>query len=312
MNWYNTHIYFSSSKVTETKIELGRNKEGILLRDYGDFCEPVNVCVRGACDERIYGVEIFALTRIEALRIIDNLVVCHFVISGDIEENTREVILRMENPNSKNRLFLGGDSLFRACCLLKKVFGIQGYMNAVSKYFVAKEIYPLCARQMDPWNDPFVSEYLLSEQIRISNVIVACYGVLEELNLQVIASKENPSVINGEWNQCVYKDLSMRLKNKKIDPEQTLPWLTRNGVHRPFKSAVNCESSCEWSDEKEILDFNIHICDAILELSYMRSQLASHKLGDKALMLTAYDADNAFSLARRVLLKYFHMDCLDN
>ena len=160
-----------------------------------------------------------------------------------------------------------------------------------------------------PLEDPFVNEYLLTERIRIANVIVNCYAVLEELHMQIIADTKNPSVINGKWNPLVKEELCSRLARKSIDSQKSIPWLSRNGVIRPFRaSAVEADALCEWSDGQAICDFKINICDAILELSYMRSQLASHKYGNKVFKLSVYDADNAFFLARYLLAKHLGRD----
>ena len=95
-----------------------------------------------------------------------------------------------------------------------------------------------------------------------------------------------------------------RLEKKDINPHTQLSWLRRNGIERPFKyKVVSSENLCDWSDGSVINDFTINICDAILELSYMRSHIASHKMNEKVLCLTVYDAVNAFNLARVCLLQ---------
>jgi hypothetical protein len=287
----------------------------IILKDYGEHCEPMCHSVR---DGHIYGIEIGALSKEQACDIVDILCACHTVVCGYYNEDSNEIIRRFDKDSSNpiteigtQGVVYGDKSLLYACLLVQKVYGNQVYENAVSKYFIAKEIYPLDPMELHPLEDPFVSEYLLSEQIKITNVIVSCYAILEELHLQIKVKeiKEESSVIKDSWNPIVKKDLINRLKEKNIDYNNTIPWLARNGVVRPFKKTViSKETLCEWSDGQEICDFEISICDAILELSHMRSQLASHKLGDKVLKLSVYDAENAFHLARKLLLDYFKVD----
>lgn len=311
---YNTWCFFSVKEKIDSPICL-KNNAYIILKDYGKHCEPMFHSVR---DGHIYGIEIEALSKEQACDIVDILCACHTVVCGCYNENSNEIIRRFDKNSSNPITEIGtqgvvycDDALLYACRLLQKVYGNQVYENAVSKYYVAKEIYPLDPMELHPLEDPFVSEYLLSEQIKITNVIVFCYAILEELHLQIKVKEinEKSSVIKDSWNPRVKKDLMDRLKEKNIDYNSTIPWLARNGIVRPFKKAViSKEKLCEWSDGQKIYDFEINICDAILELSYMRSQLASHKLGDKVLKLSVYDAENAFHLARKLLLAHFDVD----
>lgn len=206
---------------------------------------------------------------------------------------------------SRKKVAYADEALLEACRLVQKVHGAQKIENAVCKYYVAHDVFKLHPMDLHPLEDPFDNEYLLSERIRIANVIVECYSILEELHMQIKASRENPSVIDGRWDPKVKSELVERLQTKGIDTDKKIPWSTRNGVVRPFKTdVVNADDLCEWSDGAEICDFNISICDAILELSYMRSQLSSHSLGGNVLKLSVYDADNAFFLARYLVAKH--------
>ena len=311
MQQFNTWCFFCSNKPIPAELQL-KNNGRIVFTPYGNFCEPM-----GYCDENddIYGVEIKSATKEEANHITEILCACHTLVEGDNMESPEEIIKRY-NRNPDNILTLIGtkgvvyadDALMRACLLTQKVYGDQLLENAVCKYYVSHDIYKLHPMDLHPLEDPFISEYLLTERIRIANVIVNCYAVLEELHMQIKADSDNPSVKDGGWNPRVRKELCTRLENKNIDPDKSIPWLARNGVIRPFKvGVVNTDVPCEWSDGKSICDFQINICDAILELSHMRSRLASHEYGDKVLKLSVYDADNAFFLARYLLAK--HLGC---
>ena len=311
MQQFNTWCFFCSSKPIPAELQL-KNNGTIVFTPYGNSCE-----LMGYYDESddIYDVEIKAATKEEVNHITEILCACHTLVEGDNMESPEEIIKRY-NRKPDNILTLIGtkgvvyadDALMHACLLTQKTYGNQLLENAVCKYYVSHDIYKLHPMDLHPLEDPFVSEYLLTERIRIANVIVNCYAVLEELHMQIKADPENPSVKNGGWNPQVRKELCARLENKNIDPNKSIPWLSRNGVIRPFKvGVVNADVPCEWSDGKSICDFQINICDAILELSHMRSQLASHKYGNKVLKLSVYDADNAFFLARYLLAK--HLGC---
>ena len=313
---YNTWCFFHSRKELQCNISLDNNSS-IKFVNYGSHCEPMNCHTQNGI---IYGVEIITSSDEKAAAIADILCASHTVVDGYNHENAEDIIQRFDmNPSylsqaGKPGVFYGDDSLMYSCFMLKKVYGNQIYENAICKYHVAHDVYSYHPMNLHPMENLFKSTYLLSERIRIANVVVDCYSVLEELHTQIIASRENPSAgKDGKWNPAVKKDLCDRLMKKHIDPETTIPWLTRNGILRPFKSTLVSHSDlCEWSDGTEICDFNINICDAILELSFMRSQMASHKLDNKVINLTVYDADNAFSLARNILLRCFEIDSFSN
>ena len=210
----------------------------------------------------------------------------------------------------------GDDEAYSACLLVQKCYSNQRYKNAICKYHVAHETFFLHPMDLHPVNEPIERNTVLTENIRIANVVVACYSILEELGLQIIIKKlddgTNESSVTHDgkaWNPEVLERLKTALQTNGINPETNIMWLSRNGISRPFKhNVVSSDNPCEWNDGNGIKDFNIGITDAILELSYMRSCLASHSVGDRVLELTIYDADNAFHLARMVLLDFFKIN----
>ena len=314
MSNFNTGCYFTSQLEQIEKVHLSEN-ESILFVNYGNYCEPMNSGVNGA---NIYGIEILTTSNEKAIHIIDLLASCHTVVSGYVHEEIEEIIRRFDKDSmdvfaqvGRKGVVYGDDELLFACKLLQKVYGTQIYENSVCKYYVAKEIYALHPMELHPCEDPFIKDYLLTDRIRIANVVVDCYSILEELHIQIKANCDNPSVINNEWNPSVKDELTSRLHRKNINPDKTIPWLTRNGFIRPFKDKIiKTEKLCEWSDGTEICDFEINICDAILELSYIRSQLSSHNVNANVLKLSVYDAENAFTLARILLLNYFQINLM--
>ena len=292
------------------KYELNA-ESALVLHNYGSTCEPMQFT---SSQGNVYGVEIQAESLFQAKEIADIFCAAHTVISGYNSENPEVIINRIDNSdkgifNIDDGIVYHDENLLFACQLTQRAFPKQSWKNALCRYHVAHEIYPLHPLDLHPYEDPFINDRILSERIRIANVITACYGVLEELNLQIKADNKHPSTIDGKWNPEIKSKLITRLYDNNIDPNVSFPWLTRNGIIRPFKSsAVNSSQLCEWSDGQDISDFDINICDAILELSYMRSQIATHKIDTQVHQLSVYDAENAFALSRIVLLGFFHID----
>ena len=215
--------------------------------------------------------------------------------------------------DSKFSACQGDDEAYSACLLVQKCYNNQKYKNAICKDHVAHETYTLHPMDLHPINEPIERNTVLTENIRIANVVIACYSILEELGLQIIIKKlddgTNESSVTPDgksWNTEVLERLKSALFTNGINPDTDIMWLSRNGIPRPFKyNVVDTSNPCEWNDGDAIKDFNIKITDAILELSYMRSRLASHGVGDRVLELTIYDVDNAFHLTRIVLLDFF-------
>ncbi|NCA92900.1 hypothetical protein EOM82_06610 [bacterium] len=305
MKRYNTKCFFLSKDSITENIILN-DSSSIEFISHGNECIFSDDSSIKVSNGYIYGVEIITDTDKNAEYIVDLFCASHTVINGFICETSEDIINRMHCEESiHNGVFYGDDSLYYSCIMTKKAINEQKDKNAIFKYYIAKLIYSSDPMQLHPFNDPFINEYLLSERIKIANIIGDCYSVLEEINVQINASNNNPSTINNKWNEIVKNELCERLKKQHIDPLDSIPWLTRNGIIRPFKEVVNTKTLCEWSDGKEICDFKINICDAILELSYIRSNKATHVLGDKVLLFSVYDAENAFSLSRYILMNYF-------
>ena len=72
---------------------------------------------------------------------------------------------------SRKKVAYADEALLEACRLVQKVHGAQNIENAVCKYYVAHDVFKLHPMDLHPLEDPFDNEYLLSERIRIANVI---------------------------------------------------------------------------------------------------------------------------------------------
>jgi len=275
-----------------------------VLKNWGAFCP--DVCV-GVADGNIFELLIEYSDDNKKCEVIDLFCAAVCVVSGFNSLDPQTVLSNMNSPNYSST-FSKDEYYYNACIMVQKCFSNQHQMNAVCKFYVAHKAIELHPLDLHPKYDPLKKEYLLTELISISNVIICCYSVLEELGLNIVV-KQNESSLTSDgtkWNPDVYNRLCNSLLENNLNPNMDVMWLSRNGILRPFKTPViNITSECEWSDGNMIKDFNIKLTDAILELSYMRSKLSSHNIGSRVLQLTIYDAENAFHLARMVLLEYF-------
>jgi len=168
--------------------------------------------------------------------------------------------------------FSSSPDLYFAAQMASFAFGNAQKENAIYKYEMARDLTDINPLSLSPSNDWPERMYFHSDQLKYAYSIIACYSILEELNLEIKANMNNPSTIKdgARWNDSVLCDLKDRLLLNNISSDITIPWLARYECNRPFKLVVQSNRLCEWSDGKEIRDFYISICDAILELSYIR------------------------------------------
>ena len=127
--------------------------------------------------------------------------------------------------------------------------------------------------------------------------------MLEELGFEVRANKERPSRIDGKWNPPVLAELESRLRAGRIDLDDTVVWTLRHTPTRIERQRPSEGSKASWSGGS-IRDQLVPVVDAIAYVSWLRSKVAAHRLGDLAPSLTIYDVANAQALARRLLLEH--------
>lgn len=125
---------------------------------------------------------------------------------------------------------------------------------------------------------------------------------MAELGLEVRASRQNPSTINGEWNPVVKADLEARLRDSGCDLSESFLMLVRGSKtvlerERPHRSPLRAPWA--WY---AVRDCEVNLLDAIAHISWMRSHVAAHRLKPKfARALSVYDVSNAQGLAARLL-----------
>lgn len=219
---------------------------------------------------------------------------------------------KVDNPNTYRLRIPGAyfsytPDLYFATQMASIAFDNAKKENALFKYDMARDLTEVNPLDLSPTNDWVERVYYHSEHLKFGYSIITCHSILEELGLEIKASKQQPSTVEdgAKWNKIVHADLSDRLKKSGINPESTFPWLVRGKYNRPFKLAVNCSRGCDWSDGDVVRDFLITICDAILELDFIRDRIASHGVQERIYELTIYDVENAYALLREILLKYF-------
>ena len=301
---FSLQFYFKSNNDILENLKIDDNTE-FVFTNHGHNCVKNSFCTTNA---NIFELSINYEDENIRNNIIDLFCAAYTVIHAWNYYDFSDLFAKLKSDTSFS-IFEGDDRIYLVCLLVQKCYGNQCYKNAICKYHVAQEIFSLHPLALHPSQEPINITTVLTENIRIANVVVDCYSILEELGLQIKLDSKNESSVSNDgksWNPAILDKLKGTLKSNNINPDSSIPWLCRNGITRPFKDMiVEVGNPCEWNDGDAIKDFNIIITDAILELSYMRSRLASHGLNDRVLKLTIYDAENSFNLSRIILLNFF-------
>lgn len=187
--------------------------------------------------------------------------------------------------------------------------------NAIVKYHLSAEIYSLEYMDLDEidWKTTKFS-YI---QMRFAYAIILAYSVLEELELQIIASSDAPSILpNGNWNPEIYNELVERLEKSNINICEHVSWMIRGEkTEIEKKKPIKIVRKAEWADTPgykdeffiSVNDGYVSLPDAINYISFLRSSIASHGVGKRIMGLSVFDVANAQFLSRRLLLEKIKM-----
>lgn len=192
-----------------------------------------------------------------------------------------------------------------ACMIASKASHRRSYKYALTKFGFATRLHSIFQVDIDPSHatDHLGISPYISNHVRFAYAIIAAYSVIEEIGLEIRASANNPSIINGKWNPKVKDDLERRLKKAGIKQQETWPWDLRGKPTLVEKSKqLPSRGKCEWAKGPYIRDCELEIVDAINTASYLRSKISSHKMNPLVSSLNSYDIENVRMLARRLLL----------
>jgi hypothetical protein len=312
---FETGLFFTTNiDLKEAVLYCGESK--ISFYCYGK--EARNENVEFATNQgEIYEVHILTYN-IEAAQYILSLIISSkaiidssiWVNLNDVDKNLQYSLEKVSGKKSdiypevnKSGSFEPGDGWYHASVIAAKAFGDSHKENAVLKYHLAREICDIHPMDLAPYYTKGYSSPFPYDHLKYAYAIIITYSVLEELGLEIRTNGESSTINNGtKWNPIVLENLKNRLLENHINPDQKIPWIVRENMNRPYKKNIDSSIYCEWSDKRIVNDFEISITDGILELSYIRSKISSHEVGERVHDLTICDVENAYSLVRVILL----------
>lgn len=192
-----------------------------------------------------------------------------------------------------------------ACRLAVKVSRRLQRVYSLSKLWLSYQVFSIPGVYLDPSYTPALPKSSLSYvHVGYAYAVVLAYAAIEELGLDVRASKENPARIKGRWNPKVRDDLESRLKRAGVDLAERFSWNLRGPRTLLEKERPpDVVARAPWA-RWDVRDGDVEVVDAIAHVSWLRSKVAAHKSKPGFMnVLSVYEVSNAQYLARRLLLE---------
>jgi hypothetical protein len=190
-----------------------------------------------------------------------------------------------------------------ACAVAAKASRRRAWTYAIARYKLSLEQFGIHHIDTDPRYGNYhpVSAHP-DDHVRFSHAILAAFGAVEDLGLNVPAGAGRPSRIDGAWNPEVLADLESRLRDARIEPSETFVWTVRRPARRierrrPFPVGP----SPTWAGGP-VRDRHVKVTDAIGYSDFLRDRVAAHGATPMTRSLSPYDFMNVQRLARFLLL----------
>jgi hypothetical protein len=197
----------------------------------------------------------------------------------------------------------GNTIVGNACELAAKLSRRMRTVYALAKYSFSMNCFSVFNMDLGEDTPHFNMSAYPDDHVRFAHCIISAYSAIEELGLEVRASNEKPSTLDGKWNPAVLADIEGRLKVAGIDLSDRFPWLLRVTRRKiEMKKSLPIIKPSSWAYGR-VRDHMVMITDAIAYASWLRSSVSSHKIKETTRRLTAYDVANVQHLARRLILE---------
>jgi hypothetical protein len=206
-------------------------------------------------------------------------------------------------PMVRPPMSLHTSGVWRAARLAARAARKKQWVYAVHELGLSQALCSLHPMDLNPshWrHGPAVSARPM-DHVALAQAVLLAYSVIEQLGLEVRANRESPSRPSGRWNPTVRSNLEGRLTEAGVDISDPIIWIVRGttrNVTRGRPTTAVGRASWAWG---RVRDEEVQLVDAIADVSWLRSQVAAHRLGDAAASLAPYDVFNAQLLARRLL-----------
>jgi hypothetical protein len=211
-----------------------------------------------------------------------------------------------EKPGEKKTLFqLSTQEIPQACLIAAKASFRTRFKYALHKLLLSTQIFSVDVRSLDPSEGLYHSLSMFpDDHVRFAYSIITAYSAIEELGLEIRASKESPArLADGQWNPVVKHELQSRLDLAGVELTETVPWFLRGTPTRiEKKRRPRSLGKQKWA-RCSVRDCKVNVVDAIAHASWLRSHVSSHRFSKHITSLSVYDVANVQHLARRLILE---------
>ena len=181
-------------------------------------------------------------------------------------------------------------------------------LYAIEKYKLSLALSSFNPHYASPRYGKLFEEYenQFSYHTKAAFAIIAAFSAIEEMGLEIRSSQQKPRFLNpdtGEWNSKVLEDITNRLLQINIKPNDRIDWIFRgqpSQIELALKPYFGLDS--EWADGKDVRDKSLTYHEAIHNASYLRNYIAAHKFNELTANINPYDVFNVQNLLRRLIL----------
>jgi hypothetical protein len=245
-----------------------------------------------------------------AQKVLDLIVGCSLLVHGDPPFfSTRLIAWNEQVPelagifrNIKEACF-STTQFPRACTLAARASRSSRFIYAIAKYQQSMSLYSVSSMDLAPSEvENLKLSSIPNDHVMFGYALIAAYSVLEDLGVELRATREQPSRLNGEWNPVVRQNLEKRLVRNHVNLNEPILWMIRGTSTRiERKMGFAKPKRATWAGGL-VRDGEINVADAIARASFLRSKVASHKTEKLLSSLSPYDVVNVQDLARRLVL----------
>ena len=275
------------------------------------------VTLRGLQERPVQGHEVIihAASWTTAQRVLDLILASLYLFKGEPPILGREYFLiahnesepHFDDPNMREtyiRRSLSTEHIPTACAIAAKASKKRKWVYAIMKYNFSISLHSQHFVDLEPFRSPHlgVSSFPI-DHVTFSYAITAAYSGLEDIGLELRASRDKPSRFQGKWNPIVKDDLESRLLKAGINIDDSILWTVRGPIRKiERKREIPVLCKAPWAIGP-VRDCEVEVTDAIAYADWLRDWVASHSVKNLTRILTPYDVVNVQHLARRLLLE---------
>jgi hypothetical protein len=184
----------------------------------------------------------------------------------------------------------------------------RSLLYALEKYRLSLSLDSFTLNSVDPRNGQVFANYdaQFSYHTTAAFATIAAFSAVEEVGLEIRASKENPRFTdnkNGTWNPIVLGDIEGRLSQIGINPTDTTIWVYRGQptkIENDIKPKFGHPSPHH--DGAVVRDIVLTFPEAIQYAAYLRNFISAHKFQKLTEYVSPYEVFNVQDLVRKLLM----------